>query len=140
MRCVLASVFMFLVLVDSFLTAASGAEPEVARAINLEVVIADAPEGTTEMLQPATILALEKSGKLSSVTRFKLTTMENQRAMVKFGEMVPRAVGRTLFPGGRGGEGSGQRGTTNYSDISVGTMLHAIARVEGDGQIAIELK
>src|SRR5262245_57284179 len=140
MRYILASIIVCLWLVGIRATAADGPAPEAARVIHLEVVIADAPEGTTETLQPAAILALEKSGKLSSVTRFKLTTMENQRAMVKFGEMVPRAVGRTVFPGGRGGDGGGQRGATNYSDISIGTMLHAVARVESDSQIAIDLK
>jgi len=112
-----------------------------ARAINLEVVIADAPEGAPDILTPAAILAQEKGGKLGSVARFRLTALENSKAMMQFGEMVPRATGRTAVPNfGRGGEGGGQRTMAQYSDMQTGTMLQAVARLENDGTVAVELK
>jgi len=111
------------------------------QSIQVDVLIAETPEGTTPMLEPAAILALEKAGKLSSASRFRLTCSENQRAMVQFSELMPRATGRTIAARGFGGaDGAGPRGVTQYTDISLGTMLSASAHVEDNGRIAIDLK
>ena len=141
MRYFLASVCLSFALVASpFTAAAEDPTARVSRAINLEVVIADAPEAAVEILQPAAILALEKTGKLSAVSRFRLTTVEHQKTMVQFGEQVPRAIGRSFIGGGRGGGEAGPRSTANYTDVSIGTMLQAVALVEDDGQVAVNLK
>ena len=144
MRYVLAGMLLFVGLLFNLTAAADEPAAKSPRSISLEVIIADVPEGTAESLQPAAILALEKAGKLSSVSRFRLTTAENQRATVQFSELTPRATGRTLVGGfrgaGDGAAGPGPRSNTNYTDISLGTMLTAIARVEDDGQVVIDLK
>jgi type II secretory pathway component GspD/PulD (secretin) len=111
------------------------------KSIGLEILIADAPDGTSEALQPTAILALDKAGKLSSVSRYRLTVMENQRASVQFTELTPRATGRTMVGGfSRGGDGAGPRSNTVYSDVSIGTTLSAVAGMADDGQIALDLK
>jgi type II secretory pathway component GspD/PulD (secretin) len=142
MRYVLAGMSLLVGLLLDLRTVADEPTATAPKSISLEVIIADVPEGTAESLQPAAILALEKAGKLSSVNRFRLTTAENQRATVQFSELTPRATGRTVAGGfrGDGAAGAGPRSSTNYTDISVGTMLSAVARVEDDGQLAIELK
>jgi hypothetical protein len=121
--------------------------PAVAgKPIAFEILIAD----TAEPVEPATaarILELEKAGKLSSASRYQLSSLENMPAHFQFGERAPRVVGRTMTASGsRGGFGGpGGAGppaamsTPIYNDTNVGTLVQATARIEDDGSVVAQL-
>ena len=106
--------------------------PQAGRMISLEIVFADvgAAAGGRDVTA-AQILDLEKQGKLASVTRIKLSLVENQQGSVQFGEAVPLVTGRQSF----GGRGS----SAVYTTHNVGTTIAATSRVDGDGTILVEL-
>ena len=117
---------------------AAGQEPAAAgKFITLDIVVADVAEGLPASPTAAAILELEKAGKLSGWSKFRLTALENQRSQLQFGGHVPLVSGRNFAGGGRGGFGQG--GAT-YTQISVGTLISAVARVEESGTVVAELK
>src|SRR5215203_6013799 len=88
---------------------AQDARPEAAnRLVSIEVLIADLVMSDKEAKdEPAAALVdrireSEKQGKLSRVTRLRLTTLSDQVAHAQFGERAPLATGRSSFAGGRG--------------------------------------
>jgi type II secretory pathway component GspD/PulD (secretin) len=105
------------------------------RVVTLDVLVADLSE-KLESPTAAAILEREKAGKLAGKMAVKLAALENQTARVQFGETVARATGRTIRAEGgfRGG------GVASYSDVQVGTVVQAIARIEDDGSIVVDLK
>jgi type II secretory pathway component GspD/PulD (secretin) len=133
--------------------------------VEIEVVLAEwrsgaaAPEETGGDLSGPTdkiverVKALEKAGKLAVNKRFRLTTVDNQKAMAQVGAQVPRVTGVTRVGGfgGRrgGGEGFGGEGGTGglggggfASSISynnVGTLVSVQPRVVGES-VVMEIK
>src|SRR5262245_5430193 len=105
-----------------------------SKSITLEVLIAEAPAAEANAAAPsaAAVLELEKAGKLTWSSRFRLTGLENQKASVKFGELTPVVVGRTIsnigvsFP--------------TYTTMPFGSELTAISRVQSDGAVVTDLK
>jgi type II secretory pathway component GspD/PulD (secretin) len=77
----------------------------------------------------AQVRALESKGQIVFLDRIRLTTLENHKTLVQSGVTTPVASGRTF--GGRGG--------TSFQQRSVGTLISATARVEGDA-IVVELE
>jgi hypothetical protein len=137
-----------LFLAASSLASASGQEavPQAGKLITLEVVIADVPEAAGGAPTAAAILEMEKAGKLSGLARYRLTGLENQQASVQFGELASLATGRTFARGG-GGEFGGARagaggfgGQTTFNQISVGTHVTTVSRVESADSIVTDLK
>ena len=116
--------------------AAPGQEPKAGQPVSLEVVFADVgPAAGEGEITAASILELEKQGKLDSATRIRLSLIENVSGSVQFGEMVPiitAAAQQEGFPGGRGGGAA-------FSRQNLGTMVQATARVEADGTVVVEL-
>jgi len=112
--------------------AASGA------VVAIEVVLADmAPvekDGGDKDDQAliARIRELEKQGKLHSVTRLRLTTIEGQPAMLQFGERTPMATSRAF-------RGRGEEPATSYALQHVGTILEVTPRLQ-DEKVLLDCK
>lgn len=126
---------------------AQEARPEAAnRLIAIEVLVADLVIPDKEAKEePADavvnrIRESEKQGKLSRVTRLRLTTLSEQQAMAQYGERAPLATGRSMFGGGRGGGeraaallgGGGGEVATSFTYQNVGTMVQITPRADGD--------
>ncbi|HUE72747.1 MAG TPA: secretin N-terminal domain-containing protein, partial [Pirellulaceae bacterium] len=75
---------------------------------------------------------LEKAGKVASLSRLRVSTLENAPSIVQFGERVSIVTGRTSF-GGRGSQDM-------LSQENVGTMVSLTARVDHDDSILIEFQ
>jgi len=118
----------------SWLMSSTAAEPpaKASQIITLEILMADAPEGAEKSPPAAKILEMEKARQLSSTTRFKVTTLEGQKASLQFNELVPVVTGYVLPPGGKM--------HPQYTDVRVGTMLSAMPRLADDGTIEVTLK
>jgi len=97
--------------------------------ITFEVLIADLAEAL-EQPTAASILELEKTGKLSFFTRLKLASLEEQTAIVDFSEMAPRIRGWTV---------TGRGSTPSYTSMNVGTVVQITTRVLDDGSIVAQL-
>jgi hypothetical protein len=115
------------------------------RAIAIEVFIVSAPGGikeehALELSGPSEKIAarvreLQSEGQIVVVDRIRLTTVENQKTQFQAGRAAPVVSGRSF--GGRG-VGS-QRSQMSYQQKNVGTLISAIARVDGDA-IVVELQ
>ncbi len=120
-------------------TAAAQVPAAAGKFITLDFVVADVAEGAAAIPTAAAVLELEKAGKLSGLAKFRLTALENQQAMLQFGERVPLVTGRSGgFGGGRGGDFA--QGGAVYSQASIGTMITAVARVDGSGDVIADVK
>jgi general secretion pathway protein D len=89
----------------------------------------------------ARIRELEKSGRLEVLNHVKLTTLENQPAVVQVGERAPVVTGVSYTrPPSRtsGSPYSGPR-TQNVSFQEVGLMVNVVPRVTSDGLVVVEL-
>jgi hypothetical protein len=109
--------------------------------VRFEVLIADLTEAM-EAPSAAKILELDKAGKLTSLTRFQLTSLEEMPAVIQFGELAPRVSGRSTvavpFRGRGGGAPAGPQVVPQYTSISVGTTLKVTARVIEEGIIVAQ--
>lgn len=120
-------------------------EPKDGAVVSIEMLVADLTQvdkgaGDEDKAVIARIQELEKQGKLSRVTRLRLTTVNEQAAMAQFGERAAIATGRNIFGGrGAGGPGGGGEGSTSFTYQHVGTMAEFTPKVSG-GQIAIDCK
>lgn len=118
--------------------------PAAGKSVSIEVLIvqlsdtgtagANAPAPTREL-----ILELEKQGKITSLSRLQLNTLDQQAATVQFGERVGVVTGRTTFPGGANAGPSG-RVASSIQFQEVGTLVEATPQVEGEGAILLMLK
>jgi type II secretory pathway component GspD/PulD (secretin) len=107
--------------------------PAAGKLVTIEAVIADLADGAAdEAITPDSLMALEKAGKVQSLSRIRLATIENQRAQFQFGERVPVVTGQTRF-GGRGDPAA------SIAMENVGTVLEVIPSVEADGSILMQL-
>lgn len=122
--------------------------PAAGKVIQLEVVMATATvpsEGAATAERPAGKAMLEqieawsKAGQLTHLTRIKVYTLEHCPAEFQFSEVVPLITGRTVFPGGRGGNPMMQQQPT-FTREEAGTLISATSRVEEAGTILVELK
>lgn len=124
-------------LMASSLSAQENDKPSVPRTVKLEAVIAEftAAEGARVPADDKEIIAhvrdLEQKGKLDSLTRMKMTTVDGQPGMVQFGERVPMVTGRA---GGRGFPGGN---AVSYTMENVGTMIQITPAIRG-GEIVLE--
>jgi Bacterial type II and III secretion system protein len=106
--------------------------------ITFEVLIADLAE-PLDSPTVEKILELEKARKFDSLTRLQVTSLEEQTASVQFGELAPRATGRSAVARGfRGGPFGGQP-VPSYSSVNVGTNVQLVARMDDDGSIVVRL-
>lgn len=122
---------------------AQDAKPEPAsRIVAIEVLIADLAISDKEVKEEPSdavvdrIRESEKQGKLSRVTRLRLTTLSEQQAMAQYGERAPVATGRASFAsairgGDRPGPGGGEM-ATSFTYQNVGTMVQVTPRVDGN--------
>jgi len=123
----------------SFQAVAAEATPAKSKKlISFEVVLIDRAAVTDDGKLPTAteLLALEKQGKLPSVQRLKLSTLENVEARLQLGEEAPIVTGRTLRGGGPGG---GFPSSESVSYQSIGTMLTVTAEVDADGKVVASL-
>jgi type II secretory pathway component GspD/PulD (secretin) len=121
--------------------------PAAGKVVQLEIVLATAsvpseeaaaaerPAGKEALAQ---IEAWSKAGKLTHLTRIKVHTLEQSAAEFQFSEVVPLITGRTVFPGGRGGNPMVQQPT--FTREEAGTLISATPRVEESGTILVFLK
>lgn len=121
--------------------------PAAGKVVQLEIVLATAAvpsEGAAAAERPAGKAMLEqieawsKAGKLTHLTRIKVLTLEQNSAEFQFSEVVPLITGRTVFPGGRGGNPMVQQPT--FTREEAGTLISATPRVEESGTILVFLK
>ena len=80
------------------------------RLITAEVVIADVTGEPEPEMSSDKLAELQKAGRVASLTRLKLSALENQPAMLQFGERVPVVTGRTTTSGFRSVGGGSTRG------------------------------
>jgi type II secretory pathway component GspD/PulD (secretin) len=127
--------------------------------VMVEVLIADlrhgdAAKGDADDLHgdpTARIQQLEKAGKLDSLTRVQLTTVEGQKASLQVGQRVARitASQRSLGGGGfggggrgglAGGGGSGGGGLVNsFTFENIGLMLGVTPQIRRDGLVVMAI-
>lgn len=121
--------------------------PAAGNVVQLEIVVATAAvpsEGAATAEGPAGQAMLEqieawsKGGKLTHLTRIKVHTLEQIAAEFQFSEVVPLITGRTVFPGGRGGNPMVQQPT--FTREEAGTLIFATSHVEEGGTILVSLK
>lgn len=121
------------------------------RLVSIEVVIAETGEkgARAEGLDPAAaekqiarIRELEAQGKLTGLTRVRLSTLEESIATVHVGEKSPYVVNQgTIDPQIRRGSGPGPgAASVVYNWQETGTVVSATPRVEDEGTILIELQ
>ncbi|MHC4400641.1 MAG: hypothetical protein ACYTG0_13275 [Planctomycetota bacterium] len=125
-------------------SAAGQADAAAPRVIAVEVLIVDAQGGTKEkhavaFFGPSDEVAarvdeLESTGQIDVLNRLRLTTLENQKALVQVGKTESVPTGRSNL--GRGGPPR-----TSYQHQQVGTLLAVTAQVDGDAiVVGIELE
>ncbi len=113
--------------------ASAAPQPQRAgRLVSVEVVIADVTGGEDRPLTAERLAELEKGGQVTSLSRLRLSALENQPAVVQFGERVSLVTGRTSL-GGRGAQDM-------MAQENLGTMVSVTARVEDDQSIVMEFQ
>jgi type II secretory pathway component GspD/PulD (secretin) len=111
--------------------AAAPQPPQPGRLISVEVVIADVTGEAGEMTAER-LAELEKAGQVKSLSRLRVSTLENAPSMVQFGERVSVVTGHTSFGG---------RGSQNVTaQENLGTMVSVTARVDHDDSILMEFQ
>ena len=128
-----------------------------ARMVTIEVLIADvrrgeAAKGDTDDLSgdpKAHIQQLDKAGKLDSLTRVQLTTVDGQKASLQVGQRVARITSSQRFGGGGfgggpgggfgGGGGSGGGQVNSVTFENVGLMLRVTPQVRRDGLVVMSI-
>jgi type II secretory pathway component GspD/PulD (secretin) len=118
--------------------AAGSEEKQVGRLIAVEVTIADVAGDSPAEMTADKLAELDKAGHVKSLSRFRISALENNPSMVQFGERVSVVTGRVAFPG----RGEGARGFAQESvaQEQIGTMINLTARVDEDESILVELK
>ena len=76
----------------------------------------------------ARVQELESAGKIDLIDRFRLTTIENQKALVQLGRTAAVVTGRAF--GGRGGPVR-----DSYQQQQFGTLVSAIGKLDGNAVI-----
>jgi len=122
------------------------------RVVSIEVTIAElGPPPAGEQIDLATgdaalvrIGEWEAKGVLAALTRIRLTTLDQQVAMVHFGERVPRVTSRTRT-GARAGREDGPgfpagAFSSAFTLENVGALVNAVPRVDVDGAVLVELQ
>jgi hypothetical protein len=71
--------------------------------VSVEVVIADVAGDAEPEMTAERLMELQKAGKVASLSRLRLSALENLPATVQFSERVPVVTGRTVIPGFRAG-------------------------------------
>jgi type II secretory pathway component GspD/PulD (secretin) len=122
-----------------------------AHTVTIEVLIADLRHGDSAKDvagdlsgdPKARIQELEKAGKLDSLTRVQLTTVEDQKASLHVGQRAARIVGSQRIGGGFGGGGIGGGGgvgqVNNITFENVGLMLGVTPQVRRDGLVVMSI-
>ena len=123
-----------------------------ARMVTIEVLIADLRHGDAAKGDggdrqgdpKARIQQLEKAGKLDSLTRIQLTTVEGQKASLHVGQRAARIVGSQRFggggfSGGPGGGGGGGQVINNITFENVGLMLGVTPQIRRDGLVVMAI-
>jgi Flp pilus assembly secretin CpaC len=133
-----------------------------ARMVAIEVLIADVRRGEAAKGDAgdlsgdpkARIQQLEKAGKLDSLTRVQLTTIDGHKASLKVGQRAARIVGSQRFGGGGfgggpggglvggpgGGGGGGGGGLVNNITLeNVGLMLGVTPQIRRDGLVVMSI-
>jgi hypothetical protein len=113
--------------------------PVAGKSVSIEVLIAHVSQGGADAPAPTReqILELDKQGKVASLTRVQLTTLDLQTAMVQFGERTGVVAGRTSVPSGPNSSG---RFANIVQTVEMGTIVEATPRVEDDGSVVLLLK
>jgi len=114
------------------------ADAGAARMVMIEVLIADlrhgeAAKGDVGDLPSdpkARIQQLDKAGKLDSLTRVKLTTIDGQKASLHVGQRVARITGSTRTPGGQ---------LNSITMENVGLMLGVTPQIRRDGLVVMSI-
>jgi type II secretory pathway component GspD/PulD (secretin) len=120
-------------------------ESRAQRAIAIEVLIVRAHKdieedhsfecsGPSEEVA-ARVRELQSEGRIDVVDRIRLTTVEDQKAQFQAGRVAPVVSGRSFA--GRGV--SPQRSQLSYQQKNLGTLITAVARVDGNA-IVVELQ
>jgi type II secretory pathway component GspD/PulD (secretin) len=104
--------------------------------LKLEVVIAEVDSSGAEKIAAEAVSQLEQQGKLSSLMRISLLTLNNQSAFAQRGLRLPVATGRTSVPAGPSREASV---ATAYQMMNVGAIIGATATVDDEGFIVAAL-
>jgi Flp pilus assembly secretin CpaC len=133
------------------------ADSAEGRMVTVEVLIADmrrdgAAKGDAGDLSgdpKSRIQQLDKAGKLDSLTRIQLTTVDGQKATLHVGQRVARITGSQRgFGGGFGGPGGGGPGAggggggvvNSYAMENAGLMLGLTPRIDRNGVVLLEIE
>lgn len=133
------------------LTAIAEGSDDVARGVKsrmvtIEVSIVELAEkpNPDEKLDPQTsqalvsrIRELETQGKLSGLTRIRLSTLEGSEASAQTSERVAVTTGRTALSGRPGREG---QIATQLQYQNFGTLVRAVSRIEPGDSIVLDLQ
>jgi hypothetical protein len=125
------------ILALGFAAGAGGQQPEPpvtpakpGQIVRFDVLIADLPEAM-EAPTAQKLVELDRTGKLTSRTRFQLTSLEEMPAVIEFAERASRVSGRSTvgMRGRAGGPAAGPQVIPQYTTVNVGTTLQVTARV-----------
>jgi hypothetical protein len=101
----------------------------IGKLISYEVAIIELIEPAGSSTVPD-LSALEKAGKLHSLTRLQLSSAEEQPAFIQFGSLTPRTTGRVA---------TGATVMPIYSDVNLGMIAQVTGRVQDDGAIIAQV-
>ncbi len=142
-RCLSLVTFLFLVPALS----AGDLATLAGQSVSVEVLLIESPPGgerieSDEVTDPAAILArareLQTQKKPVTITRVRLTTLEDVAATVQTGETAAVETGRQ-FRGGPRGDTQGFPMIPVFSHQQFGTVVSATPRIEEEGTILLEL-
>lgn len=93
------------------------------------------------------VARLRDQNALDSYQFFNLASIENQEAMIQFGQEENVIVGRSYGPPSRGGNsgsfagdaGRNVRTINSYQREETGSMIQVVSKVREDGQILVQL-
>jgi hypothetical protein len=87
-------------------------------------------DGDVQHPTVAKIAELEKTGRLTGVSRVRLAALEELTTFTKFTEVVPKVVGS---------QSSGPRVTPIYNEVNVGTTVQATLRMTESGEAMMQI-
>lgn len=127
-------------------TVAQSADPNVALEFEIAIVhlrgVELSPAQQRDLSGAAVMEAIDgwrKTGKIERMTTMRMSALEQHRASVQLGEMIPVVIGRTLAGGPRAPAGGGFGQQQQLQMEQVGTLVECTGRLTADGAVEVEV-
>lgn len=129
-------------------TVAQSADPNVALEFEIAIVhlrgVELSPAQQRDLSGAAVMEAIDgwrKTGKIERMTTMRMSALEQHRASVQLGEMIPVVIGRTQAGGPRavGGVPFPQQQQQQLQMEQLGTLVECTGRLTADGAVEVEV-